>query len=100
MYGLYECVGVFLKNLKNEIQGGIAALVEIRKQISETTRTTPTTRTLWLKSIRMEEVRQDQVAQRDGQSPAPSVRGVRVVRHLAQTFHLLLEAKARQYARR
>lgn len=100
MYGLYGCVGVFLKNLKNEIQGGIAALVEIRKQISETTRTTPTPRTLWLKSIRMEEVRQDQVVQRDGQSPAPSVRGVRVVWHLAQTFHLPLEAKARQYARR
>ena len=75
-------------------------LWKIRKQISVTTRTTPTTRTLGLKDIRKEEVRQDQVAQKDGQSPTPSVRGVRVVRHLAQTFHLLLEAKAWQYARR
>ena len=28
---LYGCVGVFLKNLKNEIQGGIAILVENQK---------------------------------------------------------------------
>jgi len=31
VYGLYGCVGVFSKNLKNEIQEGIAALVENQK---------------------------------------------------------------------
>jgi ferritin-like protein len=31
VYDLYGCAGAFLKNLKNEIQGGIAALVEIQK---------------------------------------------------------------------
>ena len=61
---------------------------KIRKQISETTRTTLTTRTLWLKSIRKEEVRQDQVAQRDDQSPAPSVRGVGVVRVVSEICFL------------